>query len=198
MYVYMYVYVRHTCQTNEHRQLNDCTGKLIKYRILFGYTCSEPIPPSTNKCNHRFCRPLKEQRAEKYFVEIALIIFSVTRNVWHYDRAKKHVNGNAWQWFYLFQKNNGGSSTNFDSKVILIIIDIAFSPSPTLDFLKKSLTFLYWFLNYYRFHNNNNNNNDGWKNTPYVFNIIIIGYWIKEKNAKQTYCQRHCHRHRRR
>lgn len=137
MYVYMYVYVWHTCQTNEHRQLNDCTGKLIKYRILFGYPCSEPIPPSTNKCNHRFCRPLKEQRAEKYFVEIALIIFSVTRNVWHYDRAKKHVNGNAWQWFYLFQKNNGGSSTNFDSKVILIIIDIAISPPQPWIFSKK-------------------------------------------------------------
>lgn len=46
---------------------------------------------------------------------------------------------------------------------------------------KKSLTFLYWFLNYYRFHNNNNN--DGWKNTPYVFNImiIIICYWKRRK-----------------
>lgn len=194
----MYVYVWHTCQTNEHRQLNDCTGKLIKYRILFGYPCSEPIPPSTNKCNHRFCRPLKEQRAEKYFVEIALIIFSVTRNVWHYDRAKKRkwermtmvlpVPKEQWREFHQLRLQSYSHHHRY-----------CHQPSPTLDFLKKSLTFLYWFLNYYRFHNNNNNN-DGWKNTPYVFNIIIIiiGYWKKEKNAKQTYCQRHCHRHRRR
>lgn len=57
------------------------------------------------------------------------------------------------------------------------------SALPNPGFSQKSLTFLYWFLNYYRFHNNNNNNNDGWKNTPYVFNImiIIICYWKRRK-----------------